>query len=547
VENSYLVFTRKWRPQTFDEIIGQDQVVTPLKRAIELNRVMHAYIFSGPRGVGKTTAARVLAKALNCEKGPTTKPCNECDVCREIMEGSSLDVIEIDGASNRGINEIRELREHIGFAPAKGRYKVYIIDEVHMLTKEAFNALLKTLEEPPKHVIFIFATTDPQQIPQTILSRCQHFRFRRMPANIIVTNLKMIAKNEKISYEEEALYMIAKAADGALRDAQRIFDQSVTYVKGKKLTANIAAEMLGEIDFEVLNSLTDAIVKKDLKAAVETVEKVFEAGVDLKHFLKDFIELLRNVLIIKTVNSKEIIEQGEEEYNYLKEMSGKMAREEILYMLQKAIETEQLVDRSSIPNIVLETTVIDMVLRPDKNRAAAAPEPAPRKTEITEELKQEIKEIKAQSPPKEEEKPSHQSIIIDSIEEEEEIKKLTKDIIEKRWPNIIERAKENKENEKAMPALETSGVVSYEEPSVFITGENPFYTGMLKEYAELITQLLKEEFKKELKAVIYEKEEFNRKFQVKKDVMEEEAKNHPVVKELGKIFSFSDIAVKKIK
>jgi DNA polymerase-3 subunit gamma/tau len=179
MSEDYLVFTRKWRPQNFDQILGQDQVVIPIKRAIEINRVMQAYLFSGPRGVGKTTIARVLAKAVNCEKGPTLDPCNTCDICKEITAGNSLDVIEIDGASNNGVESIRELREQVGFAAAKGRKKIYIIDEVHMLSTSAFNALLKTLEEPPSHVIFVFATTDPQNIPQTILSRCQHFRFKR--------------------------------------------------------------------------------------------------------------------------------------------------------------------------------------------------------------------------------------------------------------------------------------------------------------------------------------------------------------------------------
>lgn len=253
MENNYQVFARKWRPQLFDEIIGQSQVTEPLKRAIELNRIMHAYVFSGPRGVGKTTTARVFAKALNCEKGPTTQPCNVCSACVEITNGTALDVTEIDGASNTGVDNIRELRERVGLSAASSKYKVYIIDEVHMLSTSAFNALLKTLEEPPKHVIFIFATTEPEEIPQTILSRCQHFRFKRMPMDLIVHNLKDIASKEKINCEEKAYYTVAKAADGALRDGQRIFDQLVTYARGEQLTDLLASEMLGEIDSDILN------------------------------------------------------------------------------------------------------------------------------------------------------------------------------------------------------------------------------------------------------------------------------------------------------
>lgn len=269
MENKYMVFTRKWRPKTFEEIIGQDQVIIPLKRAIEINRIMQAYLFSGPRGTGKTTTARIFAKALNCVKGPTVNPCNKCDICNEISDGSSLDVIEIDGASNRGIDEIRQLRESVGFGAAKGKYKIYIIDEVHMLTKEAFNALLKTLEEPPQHVIFIFATTDPQQIPQTILSRCQQFKFKKLTQKLIYENLKFIAKNENIEVDDNAIAIIAKSVDGALRDAQRIFDQSITYAKNEKVTEEIVRNLLGAIKIDMLkNVFKSEILKKPEDALV---------------------------------------------------------------------------------------------------------------------------------------------------------------------------------------------------------------------------------------------------------------------------------------
>ncbi|MGE5855121.1 MAG: DNA polymerase III subunit gamma/tau, partial [Syntrophaceae bacterium] len=221
----YLVLARKWRPQVFEDVVGQDHVITTLRNAIRLGRVAHAFIFSGPRGVGKTSVARILAKALNCEKGPSEIPCNACANCREITEGSSMDVREIDGASNRGIDEIRELRENVKFSPSSSRYKIYIIDEVHMLTKEAFNALLKTLEEPPEHVMFIFATTEVHKVPATILSRCQRFDFRRISIEEIMTRLRYIAGEEKVTIDEDALMVIAKKGDGSLRDSQSIFDQ----------------------------------------------------------------------------------------------------------------------------------------------------------------------------------------------------------------------------------------------------------------------------------------------------------------------------------
>ncbi|MBM2838973.1 MAG: dnaX [Deltaproteobacteria bacterium] len=226
---SYLVLARKWRPQVFEDVVGQEHVTRTLQNAIKTGRVAHAYLFTGARGVGKTSAARILAKALNCINGPTPVPCNTCEACREIAGGSSMDVFEIDGASNTGVDDIRELRENIKFPPIKCRYRIYIIDEVHMLSTNAFNALLKTLEEPPPHVIFVFATTDPQKIPVTILSRCQEFDFKRIPALLIQERLKGIAESEKIKITDRGLHIIAREADGGMRDAQSILDQVISF------------------------------------------------------------------------------------------------------------------------------------------------------------------------------------------------------------------------------------------------------------------------------------------------------------------------------
>jgi DNA polymerase-3 subunit gamma/tau len=241
---SYIVLARRYRPQNFDELIGQSHVALTLKNALALNRIAHAYLFSGPRGVGKTSAARILAKSLDCEKRKDHSPCNTCVSCEEITKGISMDVIEIDGASNRGIDEIRNLRENVKFAPVSGKYRIYIIDEVHMLTKEAFNALLKTLEEPPPHVIFIFATTEPYKVPLTIISRCQRFDFRRVSVNEIVKHLQYIAGKENIDVEDEALYLIAQASEGSMRDSQSLLDQAVSY-SGKKIAKKDVQDFLG--------------------------------------------------------------------------------------------------------------------------------------------------------------------------------------------------------------------------------------------------------------------------------------------------------------
>ncbi len=307
---TYIVLARRWRPQQFSDIIGQDHVSTTLANAIETGRIAHSFIFSGPRGVGKTTTARILAKALNCEKGPTKTPCNACSVCESITKGSFLDVLEIDGASNREIDEIRNLRENIRFTPSQGKYRIYIIDEVHMLTKEAFNALLKTLEEPPKHAIFIFATTEIHRVPATILSRCQRFDFKRIPTKTIIKQLEKICKDEKISISDDALLQIAKKADGSMRDAQSILDQIISY-SGEEISTEEVASALGIIDQEIFFQFTEQIRSGDLKEILNLCQTIYREGYDLAEFLVGFEEHLRNILVTKTIGNTELLNVSE--------------------------------------------------------------------------------------------------------------------------------------------------------------------------------------------------------------------------------------------
>ena len=295
---SYLVLARKYRPQTFDEVTGQEHITDLLKRAITSNRIHHAYLFCGPRGIGKTSCARILAKSLNCEKGPTFKPCGECVACQEITRGSSFDVLEIDGASNRGIDEIRTLRENVKFAPSAGKYKIYIVDEVHMLTTEAFNALLKTLEEPPAHVKFIFATTAPQKVPATIISRCQRFDFKRISVETIVATMAAISKKEKFTIDQDALYAIAKAAQGSLRDALSILDQ-LSALSDEGIEAKDVFSMLGMVETQFLFDLTGALAQKNCPLALEILEKIIDQGKDIKQLNKDLIEHFRNLMVVK--------------------------------------------------------------------------------------------------------------------------------------------------------------------------------------------------------------------------------------------------------
>jgi DNA polymerase-3 subunit gamma/tau len=295
---SYEVFARKYRPQTFDDIVGQSHVSRTLKNAVAQNRLAHAYLFVGPRGIGKTSTARILAKALNCIHGPTVNPCGVCDNCREIAAGNSLDVLEIDGASNNGVEQVRELRENARYAPAKSRFKIYIIDEVHMLTSAAFNALLKTLEEPPAHVKFIFATTEPQKVLPTIVSRCQRFDLHRIPANLIAQHLQLIAGKEKITLDPAAAHAIARGAEGGMRDAESMLDQLVAFC-GENITEADVLNVFGFTSEQVVAGFTEEILRAATAGAVQLLHEQCEAGKDMMRLMSDLISYLRDLLVFK--------------------------------------------------------------------------------------------------------------------------------------------------------------------------------------------------------------------------------------------------------
>jgi DNA polymerase-3 subunit gamma/tau len=295
---SYEVFARKYRPQTFDDLVGQTHVSHTLKNAVAQNRLAHAYLFVGPRGVGKTSTARILAKSLNCVKGPTITPCGVCHNCLEIAAGNSLDVIEIDGASNNSVEDVRQLRENVRYAPAKGRYKIYLIDEVHMLSAAAFNALLKTLEEPPEHVKFIFATTEPQKVLATILSRCQRFDLHRIPANLIADHLQVIAKKEKIKLEPAAAHSIARGAEGGLRDAESMLDQLVAFC-GEKITEGDVLNVFGFTSEQTVSDLTGRILRGKTPEAIDLLHEQCEAGKDMMRLMADLIAYVRDLLVFK--------------------------------------------------------------------------------------------------------------------------------------------------------------------------------------------------------------------------------------------------------
>ena len=357
---SYLVLARKWRPQVFEEVVGQRPITQTLQNAISQNRVAHAFLFTGARGVGKTSTARILAKALNCEQGPRTNPCNQCTSCQEISSGTSMDVIEIDGASNRGIDEIRELRENVRYTPAKSQYKIYIIDEVHMLTREAFNALLKTLEEPPPHIIFVFATTEPHKIPATILSRCQRYDFKRIPMREILGSLKKIVDEEKVQISQRALLSITQESEGSLRDAQSLLDQVISY-GGREIRDEDIAEVLGLIDRKILNDTIEAIADRNPERCIEMIERVYHYGVDLQHFCRELLQYLRHLILIKVSQHPEgLMELLEAEMEILKKQAGKFEFDQLNHLFNLLLKGEEEMAQSTFPRTMLEMTLIRM-------------------------------------------------------------------------------------------------------------------------------------------------------------------------------------------
>ncbi|MEI8062977.1 MAG: DNA polymerase III subunit gamma/tau [Verrucomicrobiota bacterium] len=336
----YQVLARKWRPQQFDEVVGQDHVSTTLKNAIEQSRLAHAYLFVGPRGIGKTSIARIFAKSLNCIKGPTATPCDKCDNCKEIANGNSLDVLEIDGASNNGVEQVRELRDTCRYTPARAKFKIYIIDEVHMLSTAAFNALLKTLEEPPAHVKFIFATTDPQKVLPTILSRCQRFDLRRIPAALLVKHLKKITKDEKVTIDDEALTAIARGAEGGMRDAESTLDQLIAFC-GDKITEKDVLSVFGLVAQDKIAVLTDAVIDGDTNIALKTLKELDEVGKDLQRLLADLLDHYRNLLVLTIGGAgAELVDVPDLELELLKQQANRIDSDAVLRIIDALAGTE---------------------------------------------------------------------------------------------------------------------------------------------------------------------------------------------------------------
>ncbi len=378
---SYQVIARKWRPQGFEEIVGQGHVTSVLRNAIRSGRIAHAYLFTGVRGVGKTTAARILAKALNCEKGPTAEPCGECIQCAEIKQGNSIDVYEIDGASNRGIDEVRQIIENVRYQPAKSRFKIYIIDEVHQVTRDAFNALLKTLEEPPPFVKFILATTEPQRLPDTILSRCQRFDFRRIAVREIVQRLKEIAEKESLQITDGALLLLAREAEGSMRDAQSLLEQLLAYAVsgsgsegGKEvIDERRLEELLGIAERRVLYEISKAVLQRDAKRCVELVAEVMNQGRDVMRLSRDLVEHFRNLLMVRLVQDRgagseergHLLDLSDQEIEELGQQGSALSVEALLDYFKFTAQGDEDTARSAYPRFAIEATLIRLATLPE--------------------------------------------------------------------------------------------------------------------------------------------------------------------------------------
>lgn len=354
---SYIVLARKYRPQNFAEVYAQDHVTKILQSAIASGRIAHAYLFTGPRGVGKTSLARIMAKSLNCVEGPTTHPCNVCTNCTEITAGVSPDVIEIDGASNTGVDDIRELQRELMYAASGAKYKIYIIDEVHMLSKNAFNALLKTLEEPPENVIFIFATTEPHKVLPTIISRCQRYDFKRIPVDAIVQRLRDICVQEQITIDEESLYLIARKADGGMRDALSLMDQTISYCMND-ISIEQVRQIFGMIPNQTYHDFMQMIKGNDASSLISRMHQIFEEGIDLQEFIANMLEYLRIVILRKL--GVELKDLSKDELPVFDEIATLFSQTDLLYIMNQLMQTRADIRISHNPYLLIEATMIKL-------------------------------------------------------------------------------------------------------------------------------------------------------------------------------------------
>ncbi len=496
---SYLVLARKYRPQTFDELVAQKHITETLKNAIKTDHIAQAFLFTGPRGVGKTSMARILAKALNCKEGTTITPCNKCKNCLEITNSTSADVIEIDGASNTGVDDIRSLQNELLYPPQSSKFKIYIIDEVHMLSKNAFNALLKTLEEPPYNVKFIFATTEPHKVLPTITSRCQRYDFHRIPIQEIINQIKKITPYEQIDFEDSAIFLIAKKADGSLRDALSLIDQILSLDK-KKITKDDVLQIFGIVDIDFYHSLIKNIVENDDKEVIENFHNTVAKGNDINELTLGFIEYLRNILMLKIGITPE--EVHSDDVAQLTKFSKKFSEENLLYAITILIDTKEKLKTSSHPVLFLETTLLKLtnlkkLVSIDRLKSDMIVAEQAQKSYIPKAKPAKIKFTSETVPRKriEKEKPGIETEIVQTAKTgEKDLKKIniTKELLDKEWAKIEKEVRD----EMPVSAIYLSKIKlkSIRNNFLHYTTTSKLAYQTLKDVSERLTRLLTNHF-----------------------------------------------------
>lgn len=536
---SYLVLARKWRPQGFDELIGQEPIIRILKNSIDQGKVAHAYLLSGPRGVGKTSTARILAKALNCKKGPTSAPCGACTSCMSITDGSSVDVMEIDGASNNSVNDIRDLRERVKYAPSGGRYKVYIIDESHMLSDAAFNALLKTLEEPPTHVVFVLATTAPKKIPSTVLSRCQHLPFRKITGQEIKMRLKKISLAENISISGPTLELITRAADGSLRDSLTILDQLSSF--SSDITESDVKDLLGITDFGLLSQISIALIEGKREELLKIVQELVEQGTDIKSFVKDLVQFFRDLLVASVTKSPdEVLDVGNEEMDTIKDIVNKTSEDQLTLLLSEILKAEIDVKNASAPRLALEISLIKASflssMRPLKkileNLEAYTKEPMPliKRATTTETEKQHKQHAEHASVTDESLKP-------ENTDQAQEIQGEVQ-VNRKKVPSSVESEGFWKRAIKRLDAPLSSKLSRAEfmlmdnELKVVLNGGDSVFADSIRKNLRLVEEI----FSEEIGAAIKVKIETTKERRATKKNLKEKAMGEPIIKEALELF-----------